>query len=224
MKKICLICLLMATCTLMPSQQTKAQAIVEIIKQGIKKVIVAVDLKIQRLQNKTIWLQNAQKTLENVMSKAKLTEISDWVEKQRVLYADYFDELWKIKAAIAYYHRVKEIIERQVRLVQEYKTAWGQFRQDDHFTADELDYMQQVYIGIFEESLKNLDQLSLVVNAFKTQMSDGKRLEIINAVADQMETNYSDLREFNTQNKLMSLQRASEKGDLELVKRLYGIQ
>src|SRR5690349_16668245 len=138
MKKICFIGLLMVTCTLMPSQQTKAQvAILEIIKQGIKKVIVAVDLKIQRLQNKTIWLQNAQKTLENAMSKAKLTEISDWVEKQRVLYADYFDELWKIKAAIAYYHRVKEIIERQVQLVEEYKTAWGQFRQDDHFTADE---------------------------------------------------------------------------------------
>ena len=34
-----------------------------IIKEGITKVIVAVDLKIQRLQNETIWLQNAQKTL-----------------------------------------------------------------------------------------------------------------------------------------------------------------
>ena len=48
-----------------------------IIKEGIKKVIVAVDLKIQRLQNKTIWLQNAQKTIENTMSKLKLDQISD---------------------------------------------------------------------------------------------------------------------------------------------------
>ena len=146
------------------------------------------------------------------------------MEKQRVLYANYFDELWRIKAAIAYYHRVKEIIERQARLVEEYKAAWALFRQDDHFTTEELDYMQKVYLGIFDESIKNLDQLALVVNAFKTQMSDAKRLEIINAVADQLENNYSDLREFNTQNRMMSLQRASERGDLELVKRLYGIQ
>lgn len=224
MKKIWLIGILMAVSTILPTQQTNAQGIVEIIRQGIKRVIVAVDLKIQRLQNKTIWLQNAQKTLENAMSKLKLDEISDWVERQRVLYADYFDELWKIKAAIAYYHRVREIIERQVALVEEYQSAWALFRQDDNFTPEELDYMQKVYGGIFEESIKNIDQLSVVINAFKTQMSDAKRLEIINGVADQLEANFVDLREFNTQNKMLSLQRASERGEIELVKRLYGIQ
>jgi len=68
---------------------TEAQIpIADIIKEGVKKVIIAIDLRIQRLQNETIWLQNAQKTLENQMSKLKLGEISDWVEKQRKLYDD----------------------------------------------------------------------------------------------------------------------------------------
>ena len=40
--------------------------------------------------------------------------------------------------------------------------------------------MQQVYTGILDESVKNIDQLQLVINAFVTQMSDAKRLEIIN--------------------------------------------
>src|SRR5450759_1785832 len=85
--------------TVMPASQSNATpaAILEIIKAGVKKVIKAVDLKIQRLQNKTIWLQNAQKTLENKMSELKLTQIGDWVQKQKTLYADYFDELWKVK-------------------------------------------------------------------------------------------------------------------------------
>ena len=65
--------------------------IAKIIKEGVKKVIKAVDLMIQRLQNKTIWLQNAQKVIENQLSKLKLTEISDWVNKQKELYKDYFD-------------------------------------------------------------------------------------------------------------------------------------
>jgi hypothetical protein len=206
------------------SVQSFAQdPILEIIKQGIKKVIVAVDLRIQRLQNQTVWLQNAQKTIENTMSKLRLTEISDWVEKQRELYDDYFQELWKVKAVIAYYQRIKDIIETQVAMVNEYRGAWALFRQDHNFTAEELDFMFKVYTGMLEESLKNIDQLYLVINAFATQMSDAKRLELVNAAADHIEQGYMDLKEFNNQNKIMSLQRASEKGEIEYVKRLYGL-
>ena len=171
----------------------------EVIRQGIKKVIKVVDLKIQRLQNKTIWLQNAQKTLENTLSKLKLDEISDWIERQRKLYADYFDELWKVKAALTYYHRVKEIIEGQVQMVREYKAAWSLFRQDKNFTPDELNYINNIYTGMFDESLKSIDQLFLVVNAFAAQMSDAKRLEIINTVSDNVEQQFMDLKEFNNQ-------------------------
>ena len=197
--------------------------ILEIIKAGIKKVIVAVDLKIQRLQNKTIWLQNAQKTLENAMSKTKLTEISSWVEKQRKLYDDYFQELWKIKSVLAYYHRVKDIIENQVAMVNEYKSAWTVFRQDKNFTAEELEYMFTVYTGMMDESLKSLDQLFLVVNAFATQMSDAKRLEIINTAASTIEQGFMDLKDFNNQHKTISIQRSVEKGDIDYVKKLYGL-
>lgn len=197
--------------------------ILEIIKAGIKKVIVAVDLKIQRLQNKTIWLQNAQKTLENAMSKTKLTEISSWVEKQRKLYDDYFQELWKIKSALTYYHRVKDIIENQVAMVNEYKSAWAVFRQDKNFTAEELEYMFTVYTGMMDESLKSLDQLFLVVNAFATQMSDAKRLEIINTAASTIEQGFMDLKDFNNQHKTISIQRSVEKGEIDYVKKLYGL-
>jgi len=197
--------------------------ILEIIKAGIKKVIVAVDLKIQRLQNKTIWLQNAQKTLENAMSKTKLTEISSWVEKQRKLYDDYFQELWKIKSALTYYHRVKDIIENQVAMVNEYKSAWTVFRQDKNFTAEELEYMFTVYTGMMDESLKSLDQLFLVVNAFATQMSDAKRLEIINTAASTIEQGFMDLKDFNNQHKTISIQRSVEKGEIDYVRKLYGL-
>ena len=43
--------------------------IIGLIKFAVKKVIKAIDLRIQRLQNKTIWLQNAQKKIENILSK-----------------------------------------------------------------------------------------------------------------------------------------------------------
>jgi hypothetical protein len=45
----------------LPSGATAQIAVLEVINAGVKKVIKAVDLKVQRLQNETIWLQNAQK-------------------------------------------------------------------------------------------------------------------------------------------------------------------
>lgn len=218
MKKI------MIALAMLLSVQCHAQfPIAEIIKAGIKKVIVAVDLKIQKLQNKTIWLQNAQKTLENVLSKTKLTEISGWVEKQRKLYDDYFQELKKVKSALTYYHRIKNIIEDQVAMVKEYKAAWALFRQDRNFTAAELEYMSEVYTGMLGESAKAIDQLLMVVNAFTTQMTDAARMKIINTAADEIEKGFMDLKEFNNQNKLISLQRASARGEIEYIKKLYGL-
>jgi hypothetical protein len=224
MKKTLAIVGLSLCCMLMPVQKTNAQIpIADIIKAAIKKVIIAVDLRIQKLQNKTIWLQNTQKTLENTMSKLHLNEISDWVEKQRKLYADYFDELKKVKDVLTYYQRVKGIIEQQVQIVNEYKAAWALFKQDKNFTSAELDYMLQVYTGMMDESSKNIDQLLLVVNAFVTQMTDAKRLEIINTVSGKVEQNLMDLKDFNEQNKMVSLQRATEQGDIDYVKKLYGL-
>ena len=198
--------------------------VAQVIQEGIKKVIKAVDLEIQRLQNKVIVLQNAQKAIENEMSKLKLDEISGWVEKQRKLYADYFDELNKVKSAISTYHRVKDIIEKQGSIMNEYKSAWNLFKQDKNFTTDEVSYIGKVYNGILDESIKNLDQVFLAVNAFTTQMTDAQRIELINNAADKVDENLHDLRQFNDQNKMLSFQRAAEYGDVDVTRRLYGLE
>ncbi|HTN20746.1 MAG TPA: hypothetical protein VL125_09735 [Pelobium sp.] len=208
----------------LPTGANAQIAVLEVIKAGVKKVIKAVDLKVQRLQNETIWLQNAQKVLENQLSKLKLTEIADWTEKQKNLYSEYYEELWKIKSSIAYYKRIKDLSQKQADILDEYKWAWNLFKQDKHFTADELDYMQKVYSGILDESVKNVDQILLVVNSFKTQMTDAKRLDIINAAADKMDTNYSDLKQFNSQNSRLSIQRAKSLDEAAKLKEIYGIE
>jgi len=208
----------------LPVQQVQAQiGIAEIIKAGVKKVIKAVDLKVQRLQNKTIWFQNVQKTLENALSKLKLDEISDWTKKQKEQYRKYYEELAQVKAVISYYQRIRDITKKQLQLVNEYNRAWAMIRQDSHFTANEILYMEKVYSGILDESVKNIDQISLIIKSFTTKMSDAKRLELINNAADQVDVNYSDLIEFNRQNALLSLQRAKTETEVQAVKKLYGL-
>ena len=196
----------------------------QVITAAIKKAIKAIDLEVQRLQNQTIWLQNAQKAIENTMSKLKLDDIADWVQKQQSLYKKYYDELKTVKDIIVYYHRIKEITEKQVQLVAIYKRAYNLFKQDTHFTPGEIDYMAKVYDGIFDESVKNLDQVFLVINSFSLQMADAKRLDIIDKAADKIDQDFSDLQQFNTQNQMLSLHRSKDQQEIDEVKALYGIQ
>lgn len=199
-------------------------AVVEVIKAGVKKVIKAMDLRVQRLQNQTIWLQNAQKVLENQLSKLKLEEIADWTGKQKELYSKYYQELWEVKSAITYYKRLKELTARQIDIVDEYRRAWGLFAKDKHFSLDELVAMEKVYGGMLERSVKNLDQILVVVSSFKTQMSDAARLELISTAAGEMDGIWSDLKRFNRENSLLSIQRAQSLEEAARLKELYGIE
>ncbi|MBZ0246564.1 MAG: conjugal transfer protein TraI, partial [Cyclobacteriaceae bacterium] len=74
-----------------------------------------------------------------------------------------------------------------------------------------------------DESVSNLDQLLLIINSFRTQMSDAKRLELINKTGERIEQNYTDLQQFNNQNIQLSLNRAKDEHEIESIKKLYGL-
>ena len=204
---------------------TQAQDIpgVGIVTGLIKRAIKAIDLKIQRMQNSTIALQNVQKAIENAMSQLHLTEITGWVQKQENLYSGYYNELWQVKTALTTYWKVKDIIQRQAELVTEYKNAWNLLKSDQHFTIDELDEMYGIYSGILDRSLKNIDQLMLVCNALTTQMDDGKRMELIASADEEVEKNLADLRGFNNRNARLSLSRSEDEHDAAITRAMYGL-
>jgi conjugation system TraG family ATPase len=66
----------------------------------IAKAIKTIDLKIQRLQNQTLALQHAQQLSEQLLAKTKLAEIAAWQERLQQMYANYFEELKKLKPAV----------------------------------------------------------------------------------------------------------------------------
>ncbi|MBK0379283.1 conjugal transfer protein TraI [Mucilaginibacter segetis] len=215
MKKLLIILLLSGAVS-----TAKAQFIVGTV---VKKVIKAIDLKIQRLQNETIWLQNAQKQIENELSRIRLGQIAGWSQDQETLYSGYYHELWQIKSYISGYQRIKNLARKQAALVSRYQQAWALFRGDKHFSADELNHMQAVYSGILETSLKNLEEIMALASAGRSQMSDAERLELINQAGDHLDENYNDLKQFNAQNQLLSLRRATDLNELQTLKKYYGL-
>ncbi|MDE3211761.1 MAG: conjugal transfer protein TraI [Bacteroidota bacterium] len=194
-----------------------------LIKEGIQKAVVAMDLKIQKLQTRTIWLQNAQKIMENTLSQLKLEEISGWIQKQKDLYQQYFDELWRVKNAVAFSHEVGETAALETTLVKEGEAAWNGVSQDPHFSTGERLYIREVYSGILSRSLDHLNRLDGILSPYSTQMSDAGRLEIVDQVKRAIQENYHDLEEFNQENIQVSLHRAKDQNEIQLINKLYGL-
>ena len=133
MKKFVLIFFLMVGTVHVASAQV-------VILEVIKAVINAADLVIQQVQNETIVLQNAEKEITNVMSELQLDDITDWVQKQKDLYQEYYNELATVKDLISNYDKIKGIVKMQAAIVSEYQTAYSLFKQDKHFSATEIDF------------------------------------------------------------------------------------
>ncbi len=208
--------------SLMPTK--KSHAIIGIvIKEAIKKVIKAMDLQVQRLQNETIELQNTEQKALNLMSKLKLQEIAEWTEKQRTLFKEYYDELWKVKSYISGFQKVKQIVNDQANMLKVYKRAWQLIKNDDHFNLQELAYMDKVYTGMLQSTVQNIDELGSLINAFTTKMTDGKRLELIAAVVENVRNNANDLNRFTNSNMLLSLQRSKNIQELQFIRKYYGL-
>lgn len=209
------------------SQPLKLQAQVPIIglfTAAIKKAITAIDISVQKMQNKTLALQNAQRQLENSLSLGKLNDISGWLNKERDLYRGYYLELAQVKPILSDYSEVRQIISRQKQLLDEYRNARALFQRDKHFSADELSYMDNVYRGILHKSIRNLDDVLLTLSSFSTQMDDAERLQRIHLASAGMQTNLDHLRQFNRQNAALSLTRSRDEQEKLAVKRLYGLQ
>lgn len=184
-----------------------AVPIAEIIRQGVKKVIVAVDLKIQRLQNETIGLQQVQQKIENVLSKSRLEEISTWSQRQKELYGTYYEGLWKVKQVLSQYQRIRDISKTQAEMLKAYQKTWNLLNTSGKFSLEELQLIQSRYGEILQSSVRNLGQLTALVKSFSFQISDGDRLERIHLLDKEMNEDFRDLLGLNLQLESLNRQR-----------------
>lgn len=188
-----------------PSQA--AIPIAEIIRQGVKRVIVAADLRIQRLQNETIGLQQVQQKMENVLSKSRLDEISSWSQRQKELYGDYYEGLWKVKNVLSQYQRIRDITQTQADMLRSFQKTWNLLNESGQFSIKELNLIQSRYGEILQASVRNLGQLTELMKSFSFQISDGERLERIHLLDQEMNQNFRDLLGMNIQLESLTRQR-----------------
>ena len=147
MKRFCMGLFLILVATVVPAGRADAQ-IIDAIEDAIKAALMAVDLGIQKVQTETVNLQDAQKALENAMQQTQLGDITSWVQQQKDLFSEYYQELLQVKNALTAYDKVVSMIDKQAQLVKDYQTAYAAMQKDSHFSAQEISYIGQVYSGI----------------------------------------------------------------------------
>lgn len=197
--------------------------ILDIVTEAAEKVVMAIDLQVQQLENETLGLQEAQKALENQLVGSELTGIATWLEDQKDLYVGYYQELWEAKTAISGFERVAQMIKEEEQLVSQVKQLNAAMGQDRHLTAAEVTAMGNQLSGIVKATEQDIGRLEMAIQALVTQMSDADRLRIVDEAGDGIDQHYSDVQVLGQRSAILSLNRAQDANDVAVTRALYGL-
>jgi len=196
---------------LLPAQKVSAQA------DEIAQLI----LNIEKLAQFKQILKDMKKGYE--ILNGGYNTVKNISERNFNLHKEFLDGLLQVSPAVKNYSRVGQIISYQVRIVEQSRAGFDLFRQDRNISQSELDHIQRIYTNVLNESRRNLDELTAVMTAGHLRMSDDERLHSIDQIYERMEARARHLQVFNDGTRMLAIQRAKERKDVETMRRLYGI-
>ena len=144
--------------------------------------------------------------------------VKDMTEGNFSLHKTFLDALMQVSPAVKNYIRVAEIVEYQISIVKESRNGMNRFIKSGNFSGQEINYFEKVYGNLLNQSLRNLDELTMVITADKLRMSDDERLKAVDDIYEQMQDKLLFLRNFNTTSNVLALQRSKEKNDVYVSK------
>ena len=150
--------------------------------------------------------------------------VKDMTEGNFSLHKTFLDALMQVSPAVKKYKKVGEIVEYQILIVKESRNGMNRFIKNGNFSGQEINYFEKVYGNLLNQSLRNLDELTMVITADKLRMSDDERLKAVDDIYEQMQDKLLFLRNFNTTSNVLALQRAREKNDAYASRGLQAIK
>lgn len=174
-------------------------------------------------------LKQLEEILDNMYKGYKIlstgyNRIKDIAEGNFNLHQVFLDGLFAVNPSVAKYQRIPDIIRYQSMLIKEYKRAFNRFKSDPNLTPDEIKYLERVYSYLVKQSLRNLEELTMIITANKLRMSDDERIQSIDRIYFDIENKLSFLRYFNNSTQVLVVQRAKESSEVGAMKKLYDVE
>lgn len=136
----------------------------------------------------------------------------------------FLDGLYIVNPNVKKYYRVADIIASQLSLVKEYKAAFKSFSASEVFTKGELDYVSEVYKRLLDDSMQNLDELTMILTSKQLRASDDERLAGIDRIYEDVQQKLMFLRTFNRQHAMIAVQKMHEKTEINNIQDLNGLE
>jgi len=139
-------------------------------------------------------------------------------------HSNYFTSLVTVNPQIKRYKKVSDIIAIQVRIAKQSGNAFNSFRNNHHFTSEEINYLQGVFDKLFSDCAKDLDELLNLITNGKLQMKDDERIEAIDKIYVDMQDKQQFVRAFSNNAADLSIQRSNEENEIIISKKLNGLK
>lgn len=147
--------------------------------------------------------------------------VKDISEGNFSLHETFLDKLLQVSPVVKEYKRVADIINCQQKILTGYTSAFSNFKSSGNFTIEEINYLSGVYSNLFDKSLENLNELLMIVTAGSLRMTDDERIAAIDRIYLDISDKLSFLNVFNNNTGLLSVQRAKEKNQVDISRKLY---
>lgn len=177
---------------------------------------------LQQVAALQVYIEYAQKGYH--IAREGLTTIGGFTRGEFDLHNVFFSSLKTVNPEIRRYARVADMISMQVRIVQDYNRTCRQLSAGDAFNDEELAYIRRVFGRLLDDCEKTLDQLITVTTDGELEMKDNERLRRIDKLYLDMQDQYTFLRSFSNEAKIMTAVRLQQKTEVQTGRALYGLK
>jgi len=210
MKKIAATLLMLMLSNLCPGQ---------IFKEWFRQNATQKQYLIEQIAQLKIYLELTEKGYK--IAKEGLTTIGEIKRGEFKLHKNRFDSLLIVNPKIGSSSRLQQITGLHGRVNQTCEKLPAQLERS--FNSDQMAYINKVLKLVYDDCQSVLSNLFLVIRDGNLSMSDDQRIERIELCFQQMQDNYSFVKDFDQKTKLLARQLKNEQSEIIIRKNIHGL-
>jgi len=153
-----------------------------------------------------------------------LTTVQNTKKGDFSLHRDFISSFKNVNPKVKSYSKVVDIIAYQLRIIKQTKEMLKGAREAGQFTDTELEYCSMVISNLLNSSLDNIEELVTIITSGELSMKDDERIKRIDVLYADMQDKYAFVSSFNEEMGLLAVQRMRELHDVDISKKLNGLQ
>jgi hypothetical protein len=140
------------------------------------------------------------------------------------LHSTFISSLKVVSPIVGNMAEVAEIIGLEASMIDQFSHRLGAWRQSAWLQPAELSYINQLYATVVNDGVECIMALTNLTGNGQLTMTDGERINRIQAMDTDMQRQYRLMQGFANQTDLLVVQRQREGNDIGTLKGIYGIQ